>query len=354
MQSARLRRTLRLDLLEDRRLLAISPLFASSSSNEVIHHYETAVVSQDFTSQSQSELGRSSGKVELEMFGASVKGEAYGDLNEGKLGVGGEARATFVSVGADGEWESDVLTHGDVDVLSNRASGKGEFFAGAEAGGKSVVDWSNAADPKLEVRGEAFIGEKLSGEGEATSEIIGIDLKNRAEGYVYVGATTEAGASLGREGLNAGAEAFAGDKASGTIGASVGGIGAGLTGEGWAGAGVKAELTGGFNDDGELDIELELGAALGIGGAIKIDITIETNQVVEDAQQFAGNMVSFYEEVAQSQFIDDTAATFVDFGNQVEDTWNDTASALAPIGSADTWTNAADEAYSEISSWFSW
>jgi hypothetical protein len=69
----------------------------------------------------------------------------------------------------------------------------------------------------------------------------------------------------------------------------VGGIGAGVKGEAWAGVGVAADATFGMKD-GKFTIGGEFGAGLGIGGKIGGEITIDPGKVVDTAKDI-GNAV---------------------------------------------------------------
>ncbi|GAA1903724.1 hypothetical protein GCM10009737_00470 [Nocardioides lentus] len=104
------------------------------------------------------------------------------------------------------------------------------------------------------------------------------------EGNAMVGVEAGVDAGIGPDGVHAGGEAFVG--ARGEIGASgeVGGVGVAGTAEGWVGAGVEADVNVGMNEDGSFTIGGSFGAALGIGGSLSGEITIDPGEVVDTVQ----------------------------------------------------------------------
>ena len=74
--------------------------------------------------------------------------------------------------------------------------------------------------------------------------------------------------------MHAGGELFAGGKISGTVEGDVGGVGGEGTAEGWAGAGIEGDADIGFKD-GKFTIGGHGGAALGLGGKIGGEVTLD-------------------------------------------------------------------------------
>ncbi len=74
--------------------------------------------------------------------------------------------------------------------------------------------------------------------------------------------------------MHAGGELFAGGKISGTVEGDVGGIGGEGTAEGWAGAGIEGDADIGFKD-GKFTIGGHGGAALGLGGKVGGEVTLD-------------------------------------------------------------------------------
>lgn len=88
--------------------------------------------------------------------------------------------------------------------------------------------------------------------------------------------------------LNASAGAFAGARAGFAARAGSAGLGVGIAGEAWAGAGVKAEIHAGLKD-GKFHYEIGLGIAIGVGCFLKIQFDID----LKPLQQSLGNVVGF-------------------------------------------------------------
>ncbi|MQY39238.1 hypothetical protein SRB17_72600 [Streptomyces sp. RB17] len=113
----------------------------------------------------------------------------------------------------------------------------------------------------------------------------------QANGKAYVGVDGSANVGVGKDGLHAGAEAFAGAKATGTVSGDVAGVGAGVTGEAWAGVGASADVDAGMKD-GKFTIGGNLGVGLGIGGKVSFDVTVDPSKVlnsVDDAADAVGD-----------------------------------------------------------------
>lgn len=211
-------------------------------------------------------------------FGSSTK-RTFGDMGpEGETGgLDWKAKLYEDSVGVD-VWGDEIS--GSTDLGPATASGKLEASVlGAGAG----YEFSLGPDGLTAgANAEAYLA-KVAGEGS-------IDLGPAsvgASGEAMVGAEVEASATIGKEGLNLSAEAFAGAKAEGSVHGDVGGIGAGVKGEAWAGVGASADATVGMKD-GKFTVGAELGAALGVGGKVGFEVTVDTDKVVDTAKDVAG------------------------------------------------------------------
>jgi hypothetical protein len=90
---------------------------------------------------------------------------------------------------------------------------------------------------------------------------------------------------VGRDGLHAGAGAFAGGKISGSATGTIGGVGGTVRGEAWAGIGARANLDVGRDSRGRFHIGGSIGAGLGIGGQIGGEITIDPAEVKASARE---------------------------------------------------------------------
>ncbi|MEV0409423.1 hypothetical protein AB0I68_01120 [Streptomyces sp. NPDC050448] len=155
---------------------------------------------------------------------------------------------------------------------------------------KGGIDFSGVYDVYGGARSTAnygFTNKGLTGKAEVSAgirELVG----GKAEyGYlgayerteVFAGGEAAVSAGAGQDGLNAGAKAFAGAKASVAGGGELAGIGAGGTAEGWAGAGAEAKVTFGKEDDGKWHVGGKVGLALGLGGSVGGEFTIDPHKV---------------------------------------------------------------------------
>jgi hypothetical protein len=204
---------------------------------------------------------------------AEASGPGVGTSTAGPDAAGGklaeaEAHADLGRAGAEGS-----LTNGPFKL-----AGEAEAYVGAKASAAGGVTHEGA---KGETNG--FAGAEASAKGTADAGPVGV--YGRAETKAGVEAGVSAGAGL--DGLHAGAEAFAGAKAGAAGGADIGGIGAGATVEGWAGAGAEAEATFGKGTDGKWHIGAKTGVALGLGGEVGFEVTVDPGKVADTASDAA-------------------------------------------------------------------
>jgi hypothetical protein len=178
-------------------------------------------------------------------FSAGGGYKAYANLVEGK--VTGKTTAAGVDL---------------TGTATGSIGASGTAFAGVTSDGAKVA-----------LNGQA--GASVVAEGKANYGILGATGK----GTGFAGAEVDASATVGKEGLDARAGAFAGAKAGGSVGGDIGGIGAGVTGEAWAGAGAEGDLTVGKDEDGKWKIKAEAGAGLGLGAKVGGEITIDPPKI---------------------------------------------------------------------------
>ncbi|MBB3663500.1 MULTISPECIES: putative T7SS-secreted protein [Prauserella salsuginis group] len=171
------------------------------------------------------------------------------------------------------------------DLVKAQASGAtqlGDATASGSASAKIGADASAAG---------GFTRDGLKGtvkaSAGATAEAKGQVNYGAAEvggsGKAFAGAEAQGTAELGADGLKAGANAFAGARAEGEVHADVGGVGAGAKGEAWAGIGAEADVQVGM-DDGKFVVGGEVGAALGVGGKLGGEITVDPGKITDTAQ----------------------------------------------------------------------
>lgn len=102
------------------------------------------------------------------------------------------------------------------------------------------------------------------------------------------GAEAGANAQAGMDGVVLSAEAFAGAKASAGAGADIGGLGAGVTVEGWAGPGAEATLNGSKDANGVWRFGPKVGLSPALGGAVGFEFTVDPGKVVDTVGDAAG------------------------------------------------------------------
>lgn len=121
------------------------------------------------------------------------------------------------------------------------------------------------------------------------------------------------------EGLQLEATAFAGDRFHINGGAELGGVAVEGTAEAWAGIGCTAAADLSFKD-GKINVELSLGAALGVGAKLGLGFSIDVCDVRDNLVNAAEDVGAFVIDAAEhvSYFV-------VDAGHEVRDAVNHVA-----------------------------
>ncbi|MFD1150529.1 putative T7SS-secreted protein [Saccharothrix hoggarensis] len=210
------------------------------------------------------------------------------------------------------DWGVDVA-HGakEGDFTAGPLSGRGGVSGsvlGAEAG---VTATASAAGVTVGASASAYLAS-----GHAAGEVkLGQHVSASGSADGMVGAAAEAKGTVGWLGAKGNAEAFAGARVSGEAGAEVAGIGAGVNGEAWAGVGAHASGQFGLGEDGKFHIGGSVGVALGVGGKVGFDVTVDPVQVVETVVDVA----------------DDVGEIAKDVGRGVEDVAEDAGRAIGRL-----------------------
>ncbi|MDT7746347.1 MAG: hypothetical protein QOD96_9 [Pseudonocardiales bacterium] len=157
-------------------------------------------------------------------------------------------------------------------------SGTGGFEIGTQAA--AAASFGNDG---LAAKAEVSAAARASVEGHADYGQVGI--YGRAEGSAGVDAS--AGIKAGKDGVSASVGAFAGLKAEAAGGAEVGGIAAGATAEGWVGVGAEAKFGFEQGEDGKFHLGAKAGAALGVGGEVGFEVTVDPEKVEQTARDAA-------------------------------------------------------------------
>lgn len=171
-----------------------------------------------------------------------------------------------------GNW-SGGLRHGDLTL-----SGKGGFDVGAQATALASVGREG-----LVAKAEVSAAARASVEGHVDYGQLG--LYGRAAGSA--GLDASAGVKIGPNAVVANAGAFAGIKGKVAGGAELGGIAVGATAEGWVGAGAEAKFGFERGEDGKFHLGGSAGAALGLGGKVGFEVTVDPAQVEQTARDAA-------------------------------------------------------------------
>ena len=194
-------------------------------------------------------------------FGLEEKGEKGSPFELSLGSAEGEAH-----VGKwEGKWED---YYGDFKVNADGSV----TLLGAEGSAEATV---NGEGVKINADGTLSI---VKAEGELKGEYGAAE--GSLQGEALLGATGEGHVEVGKTGVHAGGELFAGGKISGTAGGDVGGVGGEVTAEGWAGAGISGDADIGMKD-GKVTIGAHGGAALGLGGKIGGEVTLDFPKMVE-------------------------------------------------------------------------
>ncbi len=244
---------------------------------------------------------------------AGARGRAMGDVNSRELsaGIGVEAEAGLLLAKDVGRLKNEAFvgvrsrSWGEAGALGQSLGN--ELFVGAEANSRYCYE-EGPAVPRLnlEVQGRAGVmlaqqvTNDITGIGFAHSAEVGVRVRalaeftmpvlttslgvvgvlSRAQGWAFAGAMQHLEASAGLKGIKLDAYGFAGAKVGGSIGNSftfnnteVAGLA--TRGEAWVGAGFRLHAGLGMDKETKtLGLELDAGAALGIGGSIGFDANI--------------------------------------------------------------------------------
>ncbi|MEU3449679.1 hypothetical protein AB0H29_21055 [Streptomyces thermolilacinus] len=222
--------------------------------------------------------------------------------SEGKAsatGPGVELTATGPKYGKEGTLKAAAnLGHATAEGSLTNGSMKLTGIADAYGGARATANYGITGEG-LVGKAEVSAGGRGLAEGRAHYGHGGV--YGRAEGFA--GGEAQASAGVGLEGLSAGAKAFAGAKAGVAGGAEIAGIGAGGTAEGWAGVGAEAKVTLGKGDDGKFHIGAEVGVAVGLGGSLGAEFTVDPGKVADaakDAADTLGEVAGAFSDAAGS------------------------------------------------------
>lgn len=200
---------------------------------------------------------------------ADGRGGRYADEHESRFKITlGSAEGSAWVFRTRGEWEDYF---GGVRV---HAEGSATFL-GANGSAEATLDSSGV---RINADGELVL---VGGEGEVGGEW------GYAEGTVTGSASVEGSgeghAIFDETGVHAGGELFAGARGEIGVEGDVGGVGGGVSAEGWAGAGIAGDVDVGY-DDGKVTIGGSGGIALGLGGKLSGEVTLDFPEMLETGE----------------------------------------------------------------------
>ncbi len=216
------------------------------------------------------------------MTGQTAYGVEGRTLAEGSLGW----KVGEIDRSAQGRWGSAFVNGGTHVGVRGRVFGDASWedltaYIGAEAevGARATYN-AGYSTPRVRIAGQD----------------VGIDAGVTADVFAGAAARGKLGVSLkgGEPHVSVGGEAFAGARASiqGSAAANINGTQVAevhAKAEGWAGAGVKANLDVGFKD-GKLNFDMGFGAALGIGGSVDWGFSVDVGAIGKGIAGGLGNV----------------------------------------------------------------
>jgi hypothetical protein len=214
--------------------------------------------------------GGSRGSVEVGTVSYSASGRVTGDLKNGQLVAesGFEAKAALVS----GQFESDVK-YGD--LVEGKAHGSLFYGQRVSAQQRTVVDLKSAT-ARTDFGAEAFQGIEVKGGYRGRVGIVETEARLEAFAGAKVGTTGNVvfDPKNGEIGGTMSSSAFVGGRVTAQKTVTVGGVG--VTGgvHAYYGAGVQSDVTAKVKN-GKLDLQWDVGAAVGAGWGYRIGTTID-------------------------------------------------------------------------------
>ncbi len=211
-------------------------------------------------------------------------------LDEVKIRTRTDGFDAGVSTTGPGQYGKEASVKAYVDLFHETAKGEGSLGSMKLSGIADIYQGARAtanfgfSGQGLVAKAEASAGIRALAEGRVGGEYH--SAYGRAEGFL--GGEAGVSAKFTTEEVTVGAKAFAGAKGSLTGGVESGGIGVGVTAEGWAGPG--AEAWWGYKRDEEtglLKLGGKAGLSPGLGGSIGLEVTVDPEKVVKTAGDVA-------------------------------------------------------------------
>jgi hypothetical protein len=214
---------------------------------------------------------------DLSMSGSTEITATAGTRSRGRVSFGSEGLAAEgfaeASVGVSAEARGRIDTPLGSVTGSVRASA--ELYARAQG-------YVRLHTGGIDAEGAVEAGAVARVEATSDAHLMNGLLRAHGEAYAEAGAGARATAAVHaalvppEAAARLKAEAFAGARAGFNANVGAPGAGASVAGEVWAGAGVKAVVDAGLHD-GKFKLEAQLGAAVGVGGSIRLGLEVDFN-----------------------------------------------------------------------------
>lgn len=174
---------------------------------------------------------------------------------------------------------SSALGYG---IVASGVVGGSVLSAGAGASG-GIGLGPNGLTANARAHAEANLIEGRAG-GSIGNGVIGAS--GSVEGRVGANASADGSLTVGPNGVgaHAGAGAFAGGELSGQVGVDLGGVKPSVKGSVSYGIGAHANVDGHIGFD-KVKVSADLGATLGIGGGVKVDVEVDPGKVVHNVSK---------------------------------------------------------------------
>lgn len=182
-------------------------------------------------------------------------------------------------------------TYRQVDTQRDRngvQAGAGHGM-GIRTGGHLGGEMDSTGDRSLGAHGNVQAGYFADAHVTQSGRVGKVNITNQLSGSSFTGTEVGGNAGLSQNGVGLGANAFAGSRVSGRLGTEIGAVGVGTTGEAWSGLGAEADARVGMKN-GKLKLKGELGAALGVGGKIGVDASIDFDPIARDVKKHGKNV----------------------------------------------------------------
>ncbi len=229
-----------------------------------------------------------------------VKGEMVADP-QAKFKVGHNGNGSMGIAGYEGQWGAEEkggwrATHASKDGLDS-ASAEAGWVASGGASGSFGLDSAKGLNAQGGIGGKAGVYAQGDADTKTNSVKVGgvdynagVGVHGDAFAGVKAGASGQIGAGPGFFGAKGDIGAFAGAEAAGDVHGNLGPLGAKAGGSVMAGAGIGAEGDISYSE-GKFHVGGKMFAALGYGGSLSADMTIDVGAMGRSAYQFGSDAV---------------------------------------------------------------